>query len=268
MKLNDLLIEKLEKYLNDDMHHNERELFQEEINDSVDLQEFIEIYNQIDTFKNDTDWVAFKGDAKKLKQVTRLFQKSDTVAFSQKLKDFKSNYTDNNSTKKIKWQRIALFSSVAASIFFIFYSILFQTSNLSNIYEQHNSWDEIPSLSVKGNILESQKNKLEKLFLSKDYNASIILCKTILSSSQNIEPNILLYLGISQIETGNYNDALRTFSKLINTNTIDSHKGYWYKAMVYLKLNDKENTINTLQKIVSNDYYMKNDASIILKEIK
>jgi len=268
MKIDDFLMDKLEKYLMDGMNPQERDLFQKEINNSVDLQEFIEIYNQIDTFEDDTDWTLYDGEQKKLKQAASLFQNKDTVAFSQKLKDFKQDHTNSSPTKKFRWQNIAVYSSVAASIIFLFYSLLFQNSNLTTIYEQHNSWNELPSLSIKGETIGYQKAELEKLFLSKDYNATIKLGNTILASSKNTDPNVLLYIGISQIEVNKNNDALITFTSLIESNTIDNHKGYWYKAMVYLKLDDKSNAIKVLEKIVSKNYFKKDQALKILKKIK
>lgn len=268
MKIDDFLMDKLEKYLIDDMNLQEKDLFQKEINNSVDLQEFIEIYNQIDTFEDDNDWTLYEGKNQKLKQAVLLFQNKDTVAFSQKLKDFKQDYTSSSPTKKFRWQNIAIYSSVAASIIFLFYSILFQNPNLTTIYEQHNSWDELPSLSIKGETIGNQKAELERLFLSKDYNATIELGNTILTSSKNTDPNVLLYLGISQIEVNKDNDALTTFTTLIESNTIDNHKGYWYKAMVYLKLDDKSNAIKVFEKIILENYFRKDQASKILKKIE
>ncbi len=267
MKIDDSLIEKLERYLMDSMNLEERTLFQKEINNSEDLQEFIEIYNQIDNFEDDSKWNMYRGNNKKLKHAASLFNNKETLEFSQKLKDFKNNYSSKTPTKKLSWKNIAMYSSVAASILFMFYTVFFQTQSLNDIYKQHNTWNELPSLSVKGETTANKKAKLEKLFLSKDYNATIKLAKKLIANSKNTEPNILLYLGISQMEINKHKEAIKTFDVLINSNTIDNHKGYWYKAMVYLKTDDKINAKKVFQKIVANDYFKKKQASKILKKL-
>jgi tetratricopeptide (TPR) repeat protein len=71
------------------------------------------------------------------------------------------------------------------------------------------------------------------------------------------------------LELENYREAIQTFDKLRNSNTLDNHKAYWYTALVYLKQNNAENAKKVLQTLVqdtSNYNYEK--AIELLKKLE
>ncbi len=106
-------------------------------------------------------------------------------------------------------------------------------------------------------------------FSEKKYQETIILCNKVLQNSETIQPNLLLYLGVSQLELSQYQDALSTFSILEKSNAIDFHKAFWYKSLVYLKQENKEKAIVELQKIKENpNYFNHSEAKKILRKIE
>ena len=76
--------------------------------------------------------------------------------------------------------------------------------------------------------------------------------------------NLYLYLGISQMELNQFEESQKTLNSLINSNLIDSEKGYWFKGLSYLKSNRINEAKIMFQKIIDNSYYSHLKASEIL----
>ncbi len=127
----------------------------------------------------------------------------------------------------------------------------------------------MPSFIVRGETINKKKVKIEQLYDAKKYNQVIILCDSLLAFETPIDPNILIFKGLSQMAVNQHDEALKTFSSLIqNKNLIDFHKGYWYMALLYLKNNEKNNAIKTLKIIADNNtFYHHQDAIKILKKL-
>lgn len=266
MNLTTKTLIKIENYLNGNMTSIEKETFKVEINQSEEIKEFIEIYQQINQFENDDDWITFDGETSHLKKAIQLFQQKDVQNFSEKLKIIRK---EQKPEKKLwQWKKVLYANGLVACLLVFIYVFYFQQPNLNRIYNNNNSWNELPSLSVKGTNLNDQLNKLEKLFNENKFDESRKLCLTIIGNSKTLQPNILLYLGVSQLELNEYDNALKTFTTLTKSNTLDFHKGYWYKAMIYLKKEEKELLINELNQIKKHHYYNNDKAVKILKKLK
>ena len=90
-----------------------------------------------------------------------------------------------------------------------------------------------------------------------------------INKQSNFNPNVVLYLGVSNLELNNYDKALLNFEKLIQSNSIDKSKGYWYKTLTYLKMDDRNLAIKELKIIVENpSNYNYNKAKELLEKLK
>ncbi len=264
MELNDATLKKIANYLNDTMAADERALFEQEINSNKELKEFLYLNSTIDAFEDEDSWIEMKMNSEKMKTIAQRFRDEDTLAFTNKLNSFQKQYTQKpkNISKKI-----VAFAAVAACFVLI---VLWPSSmNLNTVYANYSSWNELPSFIVKGDALNTQKTAMERAFKSKKYSDAIALCNTILNNSNTIQPSILIYKGIAQLELDNYEASIKTFTQLYNSNTIDAHKGYWYIALVYAKQGNKELFIKALKKVTSNSTnYRYKEALELLKEIE
>ena len=270
MELGDKEIEKLQKYLNNKMSAVEKELFQKEINSSHQLKEFLNIFQQIDNFNDDEGWNLYQGDKTRLKEILLKFNNKETQEFSEKIKKFQKQDIESKTKKQSSWLKFVMGSGIAACLALLLYFTFFQSPNLNQLYLENSSWEELPSFTVKGDEFEKQKVTLEQLFKEKKYNDVIALSNEILNKSDILEPNILIYKGVSLLETNNFEDALQVFDSLIaHKNLIDYHKGYWYKALIYLKMGNQKETIKTLKYITTNkDYFNIKKAKSLLKKLK
>jgi len=268
MELDDIQLEKLERFLNGQMDAAEKNAFQQEIDASIALQEFIGTYNQLDAFEDVDNWPFSRGNDR-MKEAARLFLKKDTIAFASTLNEANFQYQEHSKQTRGLWQRFAIVGSVAACIALLLYVIFPSTPDLNKMYVDHSSWEELPSLAVKGDSTEINKVILEQVFQKEDYLESAAMSEQLLEESDFMDPTLLLYLGVSQLELDQFDAALQTFTTLIESNTLDAHKGFWYTSLVYLKQGNTEAAIEALEMVVSNKYnYKYSEARKMLKALR
>ena len=268
MDQDNFINEQLERYLNDQMAPEEKEQFEKEIAQSSELQELIELHEQVTVLDDEAEWITFEGDVNEIKKKIPLFEAEETKAFSEKLREFRNDQVGPTGRKSVVWKRLAVFSGVAASILLALFFNMQRGGDLDQLYVENSSWNELPSLTVKGNpVLE--RAEVEQLFQQKKYADVITNVRDISLNSEETDMNLILYQGVSQLELGQYQNALNSFREITLSNTIDHHKGYWYTAMVYLKQEDKESLVESLEVVAANPtYYKHKEASALLKELK
>jgi hypothetical protein len=264
MQLNDATIKMLENYLNDNMSAEERALFEQEISTNKELKEFLNLNAAIDAFEDKNAWIDMNMNAKEIKSIAQKFRNADTIAFTNKVNSFHKSYSQKPKNRRNIMIAFALVA--ACSILILLWP---SSTNLNTVYANYSSWAELPSFMVKGDDLETQKIAMESAFKSKQYTDAIALCNTIINNSKTIEPSILIYKGIAQLELDKYEESIKTFTQLYTSNTIDAHKGYWYISLVYAKQGNKELFIKALKKVSSNPTnYKYEEALKILQEIE
>lgn len=266
MELSDVLLDQLQRYINEDMDIEEVALFEQEISSNIQLQEFLNLYNNIDDIDDESKWLELNISNEELKTEIEKFRDDDTVAFISKVKNYhKTNIKKPSSLRK----RIIAYTSVAACILLMLFMFWPSTTNFNAIYSEHSSWSELPTFSLKGGILNEQKIEIERTFKLEEFNNVILLSDAIIDSSKIIQPNVLIYKGIAQLELNKFEQAIETFKMLSNSDALDAHKAYWYTALIYAKQGNKEAFIESLEKIASNRNYFKYKEAIkLLKQIK
>ncbi|MEM6831452.1 MAG: tetratricopeptide repeat protein, partial [Bacteroidota bacterium] len=81
-------------------------------------------------------------------------------------------------------------------------------------------------------------------------------------------PHILLYLGASYLEMNDFQQAQAVFEQLLTGDTLDSHKAYWYLALVYLKQGSVEKAKEQLLLVRQNPAnYGYEQANALLEEL-
>ncbi len=169
--------------------------------------------------------------------------------------------------KKLKKKnKTIFFSLVAASFTLLILSTLFfyQNTDLDALYKQNIALNELPSF-VTRDVENSQKKliKAEKLFKQKNYKEAINNFTQEYRSNKT-NSNIFIYLAIAYIELSKYEKAENILDTLIKSDLIDAEKGYWYKSLLYIKSKQVDKAKKTLQKIVDNSLYKKEEAIELL----
>ena len=106
-------------------------------------------------------------------------------------------------------------------------------------------------------------------FQQKDFRSACVLFKRILDKD-NSNIAVWFYYGISNIETENYNNAVKAFSTVIrqNDNLYIEH-AEWYMGLCYLKNNQKDKAIDQFVVVASNpDNFHQQEAKNILEKLQ
>jgi tetratricopeptide (TPR) repeat protein len=106
-------------------------------------------------------------------------------------------------------------------------------------------------------------------FQQKDFRSASVLFKSILDKD-NSNIAVWFYYGISNIETHNYNDAIKAFNTIIkqNDNLYIEH-AEWYLGLCYLKNNQKDKAMDQFAVVASNpDNFHQQEAKNILEKLQ
>ena len=267
MEISDKQLEKLEQYLTQQMNDLEEQSFLKEVADNPKLQEFITIYNDIDAIDDGT-WKLLQEKPTNFESILSQYRSAEVNAFEDKIKDWKRTEVTTASTNK---RRLFGYVSIAAAacLAFILYFNLNSSPNLIHLYEDNKDNSSMPALTEKGEDDANSIEVVERLFKQQKFEETILQSEEIISKSSILQPNILIYKGMSHLELDDYEKALSEFDKLTNSEAIDFHKGYWFKLLVYLKQENEAKAIETLHIIVANPSYFNHARAVkILKKIE
>ncbi|WP_075344246.1 tetratricopeptide repeat protein [Tenacibaculum agarivorans] len=264
---------KIEKFLTKEMDEQERLEFLKELETNAELKDAIAIYSSMRSIYDDEDWELSTLDKKDPRLTTSLdFLQSEKgkqiAAVIQQEKD--TYFAEIPKQQKGIRKMIITFGSIAA-IFIIgfFLSKNFTTASNFELYSDYkNNWEELPSLTVRGNA--DTLTEVETLFKQQNYaKASELLEHYLKNNTNSLDPQLLLYSGILQLELNKNEEAIETFTTLLQSNTLDAYKAHWYLALSYLKLDNTASAKQELQKIVStNSNFKYKEAQELLEEIE
>ncbi len=248
MKINENAYLEVYNYLNNDLFGDELLAFEKKLSNDLELQETVSILEKMEVVYSPEDWLIFDGDKSKLKEAVAKFRNEDVRAFSKKI-----GYAETQYKQKPKYsiKRIALYaSSIAAIGIFMLSGYFFNGQEASqDLYENYFEVDDLPSFISKNDRLNTL-TEAEILFKEKKYNEALVLFKAIKNEEASIvQPKLLIYLALTETELNNYNVSIDYLTELEKSDAIDNHKAYWFKAMLYLKQDDKEKAISSLKLI-------------------
>ncbi len=264
MDLNEQELEKLERYLLDLMDNEEKLSFEKEIATSSKFQEFIEIYERIDHVGRD-EWMDTVHGKEDYAEASQKFEGKEIQEFSEKIRKFEIHHFKSDPTPKVFKLNYKYLGAVAAILIVLLYVAMPKSSDPSSIFEQHNSWSELPSMTTKGDIPQDLLLTVERTFQEKKYDSTIWASQLLLDTEGDENSTLLLYLGISHLEQNNFDQALETFKTLSESTSIDYHKGYWYSALTYLKQNNKDDAKKMLELVTlkENNFRFKEAKEIL-----
>jgi|LZCG01.1.fsa_nt_gb tetratricopeptide (TPR) repeat protein len=207
------------------------------------------------------------------KQIRNVITDKDLLEFREKI--------EAALKEKKRTRRTGLFSSgniKYAAIFLLLVgivgtSVVFFPKRPANdkLFDRFYTSDNVSPLRTRISKDVADVNVIEATmsFFSEDYYKAIGYFENILKED---ESNIAVrfYLGISYVETGNYQQAIESFRYIIGDqdNLYIEHAG-WYLGLSYLKKGEIDKAINQFTIIAQNeDNYYQDKAKKILKKIK
>jgi predicted Zn-dependent protease len=239
-------LELFEAYLNGELSNIDKIAFEEKLSKEPLFKEDFDLYQNI----NNT-------------LASRFNNKNTEESLRKTLQSIQGN-TSKKRSKKV----IPLFSMkkilVAASIALLVTLSVFNYNNKPS-FNDYNSYDSL-SLTVRGDN-DIEKQLLEKYFNNKQFAKALPLFESLLKDNPN-DNKLILYKALALLETGNTNESLVLFDKLIQgENKLYKDNSLWYKSLAYLKIKDYPKCKETLLKINSDsDYY--NEVQELIKSLE
>ncbi|WP_431165677.1 tetratricopeptide repeat protein [Tenacibaculum halocynthiae] len=255
-------------FLNNQLSENQYlEVQQRMINDKV-FREKVILEKQLFETLNKDEWSFVENIvSEKINVYEKLYNSKETSDFKKNIQKINSEYqsTQKRSVKKLikKWY------PVAAAIFIICSVVLMypRQDSLKDVYASSLDFSELPSLVVRSESgLKSKLTKAQDAFELGEYKNALKLISSQERMYKKQSGVVLLYKGIAQMELKKYDDALKTFDLLSSGDFIDAPRGIWYKALLFLKKEDKETAQKLLKEIASNpSHYKYLKAKVILE---
>jgi len=213
MSLSEELQKQADNYLDNSMSEQEKTAFELELSSNKELQDYLAINKEMRVQFDDSNWQFVEpSDSKQVKELKDYFKSNDANDLKSVLKKTASSYHQSNQSSKSKSIKLYSFLAVAASIVLLLG--LFVFNNDQNLYDNYNSWDELPSLIERGVGQSNILQEAEASFLDKKYSKANQLYGKYIDNAKEINPTVYLYLGITELELSQSEKALKTFDKI------------------------------------------------------
>jgi len=263
--MNDELQLKIEEYVSGSMSELEATNFEQLMESSEELKAAVELSKQLNFHLSGTvDDSAIPNN--EYTQKLRSFMESEEA---QELKEkLRTVQLERRVPKLRSKRRRIIFIAAAAVIIFLVSAIgmIFQTEpDAEQLYAQYYTTDDLPSIIQRG----TSNTLLEKgalAFQNENFPEALAYFNEYEASTEKPVTAAHLYKGATLMELRNYFAAIEEFELAIDSESIDATKGFWFKAMTYLKAGDESNAKYILTNIAEHVWYYNHDKAKELLE--
>lgn len=203
-----------------------------------------------------------------LKQVIRDVQ-SDNL--KHKLVAFENDVSKDNPVRKLPsttYRKWAMAASVALLIGLGWFGYQnFAGPDFDNLYDKN--FQQYPNTVyaiTRGDNADNSLRRQAFIAYETDENAQAVTLFKELRTIDNSE-NVVFYLAQSYLKNEQPEKALVLFNDIGKNKGEFAPQALWYAALSYLKINQKEKAIGTLQELIADGRYKKEEASTLLKEL-
>ena len=251
---------KIEAYISNTMSKEESLAFEKEMQNNTKLTKEVNLAKQLNHFLTD-EYIPKSYNDNILKEKFKIYLESDeAIKTKNLLLEIKKEYS--NKSKKKNYYLIA--ASITILVFSLIIFNLFKNTK-TNLYTQYFSVNDLPSV-IKRNDTNNLFAKGVLAFKIKNYNDALAHFNAY-KKQKNIDNSVYLYTSIAYTSLNKYQKALTEIDKIIAKNTIDKPKGLWFKALIYLKMEDNIKAKKILQQLIKNSNYKNLEAKKIVQEI-
>ncbi len=231
------LFEKIELYLHNQLEGEELRRFEEQLKNDEELQQQVLLYKTIDSEMRQK--TAGSDEEEKLKKT---------------LSDLHRKYFNRDDTTKvvaIQKRRRWLFAAAAVLLLLIagayWYFFADTTKDNETLYTQYAVYEPLSSQRGSKDSSLMLQNAIAA-YNNKQFNEALTSLTAHLHTDSS-DAELMLAKSICLTETGHYEEAIAGFDRLAEKNEIFKYQALWYKALAYLKQNDKAGCKQLLESI-------------------
>ena len=260
--MEDKTLHKIEAYLAGNLSDQELEVFEMELRESAELQEQLALSRRINAHFNDETILAEGMESTRAKEYIDFLESAEADALKDQIANDHKKFAVSDKKKNSKSYLL-----IAASIVVLLTSalfLLFQNPSSEKLYAQYYSDSDLPSVINRGEEVGS----LEKGVLSfqeSQFEEAIAFLKQP-TNDEDKEVARRLYLGMSYVENQEYERGIQEFDLVVSANSIDATRGLWFKAITYLKMDNKSRAMEVLKMLEPGNFNF-DKAQRLLEEL-
>ncbi|WP_103069759.1 tetratricopeptide repeat protein [Aquimarina sediminis] len=262
----------IEAYLRGEMRGEELRAFEKEIATDSVLAREIALYREMNVLYDDADWEITDSNIenRKVNEYETFLKSEKGRSIANSIQNVEDEYFDSKPSNQMR--RFIVYVGSIAAILVIGLFVVFQLNKnfeSENLYAEYKNWSDLPSLTLRNS--NTDLAEAEKLFKQEKYKEALDLFLKYQSEDKvsSVNSQVVLYIGISQLELDKNEDALQSFRALLHSDSLDATKAYWYISLAYLKMNQVDDAKEQLQELIKDPgNYKYETAKKILKKLK
>jgi tetratricopeptide (TPR) repeat protein len=245
----------------------------------LDYSEFIERYLDGEMTGQELIWFEKELDSDEwLQKEVRLRQKvnqaildEDSMRFGDELENAYAAFMDNSGSHSHRKRKIIIGGSVLATAIVAFILILGLTSREytnEQLFERYyKPYESNMTFRSADNELNPDLVLAMQLYENENYNEALKLFERILQNDPK-RVGLNFYSGISQMEIKEYDQAGRSFNKVIDDRyNMYMEQAEWYLSLCYIITNQDDKAVRLLEKISSDNGFFHKEAVKLLRKL-
>lgn len=258
-------------YLRDEFSSPEEETeFKKRLADDSEFQEELAFEQELfDTFQEDSWATTSEVSSEDLHTYKKWFEEEEVGDWKQTLS---SAMKPVSETPVVPIKARRNWMAVAAMILVLLIPIYFlMNRNVTpeELYASHINFKDLPTFVVRGDSDAQNLHIIaQQQFEAGDFLKSSETLKRSMVKDPNPDAVLYIYLGLSQLELDQFEDAEATFIQLQQLDAIESERAYWYLALLQTKKGAYSEAKKRLNEIISKQYYGYKEAKSLLKDIQ
>jgi tetratricopeptide (TPR) repeat protein len=215
----------------------------------------------------------FASEYEKTIAAHQLITEAGRLNLKQKLEDFDADTKPEIAASKVLplWIKPVLRIAAVFLVSFGIYQFVFNQSVTTNdIYNDYFVVYNSPS-AIRDSETKTKINwqNASQLYQDKKYSEAIAFFIKAESETPNYQVSFYKAMSYVSQYKPNFDKALQNFETVLKTDNDYQQQALWYKALILLKLNDKENAFKIFKSIVkSKSYNFKKAEEILDLKIK
>ena len=255
-------LEKIIQYLDGDLKVEEKQLFELELKSNPLMSQQLRLTQQVDNLLADNELFNF---LENLRIAKEQFNKEEPSLFENGKDDHSKFKQSFFFGKKLLAAAAVVLLVVISSVVYTIFSVP-TNDRLFNQYYQKYEADIVTrsSVTTDASALISAIQQYDK----GNYDSAITKFEDILKVDKN-NTAAHFFIGVSYIETNNFEKAIRNLSFVISQNdTAFIEHAEWYLALCYVKTKQTTKANSLLTKIAGRQTFYKLMAMEVLKKLK
>lgn len=232
----------IEKYLQNRLSVEEKQLFDELLKNDIQFKEDVALHTNL------KEVVEYDDDTNFKKLISNIESKAKSTLQ-------KRNYT--------KWLVAASIVVLLGSFYVINLNKTVSSNKLFATYFE--PYRNVIQPVERGNEMQDKKTQAFTAYENGYFEEAITLFSELHITTN--ESYYLFYKANALLQLEQANESINLLLEHLKTNDILTQKTNWYLALAYLKIDDTENAKNTLQIVINSKMYKTEDAKALLKKL-